>query len=214
MALGINSRGSQVVRLQKELKAAGMAVGRADGVFGKGTLKAVKQYQTRYRLGADGVVGARTWNKLLTDGKNPPGVRGAALVAAAAPRGSQVTGYVSGVPRRIRVASVGSGKVMRADAAAKFNKMKAAARRAGISLNVNSAFRTMAQQRSLYAAYRSGRGNLAARPGYSNHQGGLSADVATGGYGSRTYKWLARNARAHGFVNDVRGEPWHWTFRG
>ena len=213
MALRINSRGSQVVRLQKELKAAGMAVGRADGVFGKGTLKAVKQYQTRYRLGADGVVGPKTWNKLLTDGKNPPGVKKAAPVASA-PRGSLVTGYVNGSARKIRVASVGGGKVMRADAAAKFNKMKAAARRAGISLNVNSAFRTMAQQRSLYAAYRAGRGNLAARPGYSNHQGGLSADVATGGYGSRTYKWMARNARAYGFVNDVRGEPWHWTFRG
>ena len=190
-----------------------MAVGRADGVFGKGTLKAVKQYQTRYRLGADGVVGAKTWNKLLTDGKNPPGVKKAAP-APAAPRGSQVTGYVNGSPRKIRVSSVGNGKVMRADAAAKLNKMKAAARRAGVSLSVVSGFRTMAQQRSLYAAYKAGRGNLAARPGYSNHQGGTAADLNTGGYSSRSYKWLARNARAYGFVNDVRGEPWHWTFRG
>lgn len=216
MPLRINSRGSQVVQLQKELKAAGMAVGRADGVFGKNTQKAVKQYQARYRLGVDGVVGPKTWNKLLTDGMVPPGAtatRGAAP-AAAAPRGSQVTGYVNGAPRKIRVAPIGNGKVMRADAAAQFNKMKAAARRAGIPLNVVSGFRTMAQQRSLYAAYKAGRGNLAARPGFSNHQGGLSADVTTGGYGSRTFKWLARNARAYGFVNDVRGEPWHWTFRG
>jgi LAS superfamily LD-carboxypeptidase LdcB len=73
----------------------------------------------------------------------------------------------------------------------------------------------MAQQRSLYAAYLAGRGNLAARPGYSNHQGGLSVDVATNSsYSSASYRWLARNARNYGFVNDVRGEPWHWTYRG
>ncbi len=92
--------------------------------------------------------------------------------------------------------------------------MKAAARRAGVSLSVVSGFRTMAQQKALYAAYKAGRGNLAARPGYSNHQGGLSADISTGSYSSRTYRWLAANARRYGFVNDVRGEPWHWTYRG
>ena len=78
-----------------------------------------------------------------------------------------------------------------------------------------SGFRTMAQQKALYAAYRAGRGNLAARPGYSNHQGGTSVDVSTrGSYSSPAYKWLARHGRQYGFVNDVRGEPWHWTYRG
>jgi hypothetical protein len=33
-----------------------------------------------------------------------------------------------------------------------------------------------------------------------------------GSYSSAAYKWLARHGRAYGFVNDVRGEPWHWTF--
>ena len=39
-------------------------------------------------------------------------------------------------------------------------------------------------------------------------------DVSTqAGYSSSAYKWLARNGRQYGFVNDVRGEPWHRTFR-
>lgn len=36
-----------------------------DGIFGKDTLKAVKQFQTIYGLEVDGEVGKNTWNKLL-----------------------------------------------------------------------------------------------------------------------------------------------------
>ncbi len=212
MTLRINSRGSQVVQLQRELKAAGFNPGSIDGAFGKNTLSAVKGYQRRYGLSVDGVVGPRTWNKLLTDGKKPSGTT--AVGRPSTPGGKTVTGYVNGRARSIKIAPVGNGKYLRTDAAASFNKMKAAARRAGVSLGVVSGFRTMAQQKALYAAYKAGRGNLAARPGYSNHQGGLSADLNTGGYSSRTYRWLAANARRYGFVNDVRGEPWHWTYRG
>ena len=213
MTLRLNSRGPQVARLQAELKAAGLAPGPIDGVFGRGTLKAVQQFQARYRLGVDGMVGPKTWNKLLSDGKSPGKTTKAAPVASA-PRGTLVSGYVRGVPKKIRVAPIGNGKQLRADAALKFNQMKAAARRAGVTLTPVSGFRTMAQQKALYAAYKAGRGNLAARPGYSNHQGGLSTDISTGGYSSKTYKWLAAHGRQYGFVNDVRGEPWHWTFRG
>lgn len=214
MTVRLNSRGSEVLRLQRELRAAGISPGPLDGIFGRGTQRAVRTYQARYRLSVDGVVGPRTWSKLLNDGHRPSGASAARPVSKA-PRGQVVTGYVNGRPRSIRVASVGNGKLMRADAAARFNQMKAAARRAGVTLTAVSGFRTMAQQRALYAAYRAGHGNLAARPGYSNHQGGTSVDVATGGsYSSAAYRWLARHGRAYGFVNDVRGEPWHWTFRG
>jgi|APLak6261678615_1056124.scaffolds.fasta_scaffold05450_1 peptidoglycan hydrolase-like protein with peptidoglycan-binding domain len=214
MTLRINSRGSQVAKLQAELKAAGISPGAIDGAFGRGTLAAVKKYQAKHHLRADGVVGPKTWHALLTDGKKPGSTGRTTAPAPAAPRGSLVNGYVNGVPRKIRIAPIGNGKQMRADAAARYNQMKAAARRVGISLTPVSGFRTMAQQRALYAAYRAGRGNLAARPGYSNHQGGLSVDIKTGSYSSATYKWLARHGRQYGFVNDVRGEPWHWTFRG
>jgi peptidoglycan hydrolase-like protein with peptidoglycan-binding domain len=213
MFLSIRSRGSQVVRLQRELKAAGFNPGPVDGIFGPNTLRAVRAYQSRHGLTVDGIVGPRTWHKLLTDGR-VPGRATSVRAPSAAPRGQLVLGYVNGVPRSIRVSSIGNGKYLRTDAAARFNAMKAAARRVGITLTPVSGFRTMAQQRALYAAYLAGRGNLAARPGYSNHQSGLSVDISVGGYGSAAYRWLARHARAYGFVNDVRGEPWHWTYRG
>lgn len=214
MTLRLNSRGPQVIKLQQELKAAGISPGKIDGIFGRGTLAAVKKFQAKNRLQVDGMAGPRTMHALLTDGKVPGRTSTTAAKPAAAPRGSPTTGYVNGVPRRFNVSAIGNGKVLRSDAAAKFNQMKAAARRAGVTLSPVSGFRTMAQQRSLYAAYKAGRGNLAARPGYSNHQGGISVDVATNAsYRSASYKWLARNARQYGFVNDVRGEPWHWTYK-
>jgi peptidoglycan hydrolase-like protein with peptidoglycan-binding domain len=207
MTVRLGSRGAEVRNLQAELRAAGVLSGKVDGVFGKQTLAAVKKFQARHRLAQDGIVGPRTWKSLRTDGKAP------ASNVSKTPVGTLTTGYVNGRPRKFRVASIGNGKKLRTDAAAQFNKMKAAARRVGINLSPVSGFRTMAEQKRLYALYKAGRGNLAARPGYSNHQGGVSVDISTGGYSSRTYKWLARNARQYGFVNDVRGEPWHWTYK-
>lgn len=208
MTLRVNSRGAQVSQLQRQLKAAGFNPGPVDGIFGQGTLKAVKAYQKSKGLAVDGIVGPQTQGKLLGTSA-PPKVSG-----TTAPGGKTVTGYVNGRAKQITVAPVGNGKYLRTDAAAAYNRMKAAAKRAGVDLTIVSGFRTNAQQKSLYAAYKAGRGNLAAPPGYSNHQGGLSADISVGTRASKAYKWLAQNARAYGFVNDVRSEPWHWTYRG
>jgi peptidoglycan hydrolase-like protein with peptidoglycan-binding domain len=51
-------RGRSVERLQH-----GLHIG-ADGVFGRGTVRAVKRFQRRHGLHADGVVGAGTWRML------------------------------------------------------------------------------------------------------------------------------------------------------
>jgi hypothetical protein len=51
-------RGRSVQRLQH-----GLHIG-ADGVFGRGTVRAVKRFQRRHGLHADGVVGAATWRAL------------------------------------------------------------------------------------------------------------------------------------------------------
>jgi hypothetical protein len=51
--------GSDVIKLQEKLKAAGIDVG-IDGEFGPGTDKAVKEFQQKQSLTADGVVGAKT----------------------------------------------------------------------------------------------------------------------------------------------------------
>src|SRR4051795_660416 len=51
-------RGRSVVRLQHALHIG------ADGVFGRGTVHAVKRFQRRHGLHADGVVGAGTWRMI------------------------------------------------------------------------------------------------------------------------------------------------------
>ncbi len=126
--------------------------------------------------------------------------QGAAPSTPPSSGGRVVTGYVHGVARQITLASIPGGKQMRSDAAAAFNRMHAAASRAGINLPVVSAFRTMEQQRDLYRKYLNGTGNLAAKPGYSNHQGGIAVDVTVGSTSTSTYKWLATHASRFGFA--------------
>ena len=58
MLLKIGSRGQQVKDLQEFLGAD------ADGIFGKGTEAAVKEWQTANGLDADGLVGPATWDAM------------------------------------------------------------------------------------------------------------------------------------------------------
>lgn len=62
------SNGPSVQSLQMLLIAKGFSCGDygADGDFGLGTDKAVRDFQSTYNLGVDGVVGACTWEALLT----------------------------------------------------------------------------------------------------------------------------------------------------
>src|SRR4051812_24380536 len=74
--LRFGARGSSVVDLQNKLRAAGFNPGPSDGVFGNGTLNAVKAFQRARGLTADGVVGPNTWSKLTvapasTSGSGP-----------------------------------------------------------------------------------------------------------------------------------------------
>ncbi len=122
--------------------------------------------------------------------------------------------YINGRRTSIETKSIGGGRQLRSDAADAFNRMRDAARRDGVNLNVVSAFRTMESQRSLYRAWQNGTGNLAAAPGYSNHQGGTALDIQTNrSRNSAAYRWLAQNGAQFGFANTVRSEPWHWEFR-
>lgn len=60
-------KGADVKTLQAALIAYGFSCGAAgaDGDFGTGTESALKKFQTRYGLGADGIAGRGTWGKLL-----------------------------------------------------------------------------------------------------------------------------------------------------
>lgn len=64
--LRINSTGTQVKVLQWLLNdTTDYTVGRVDGIFGTKTLTAVRQYQEANGLTVDGIVGKKTWKKLL-----------------------------------------------------------------------------------------------------------------------------------------------------
>lgn len=61
------SKGAQTKALQAILKGYGYNIGSAgvDGDFGSGTEKAVLAYQSAHALSADGIVGEKTWTRLL-----------------------------------------------------------------------------------------------------------------------------------------------------
>jgi N-acetylmuramoyl-L-alanine amidase len=51
--------------LQKKLTSLGFSAGRADGIFGIKTGNAVRSFQIKQKISADGIVGKQTWSKLF-----------------------------------------------------------------------------------------------------------------------------------------------------
>ena len=93
-------------------------------------------------------------------------------------------------------------------------KLKNAAAAKNLDLGIESGFRTFQRQKELHDLHLQGRGNLAARPGSSNHQHGQAFDLNTRGYdGDPMYDWLKKNAPKHGFIRTVNREHWHWEYR-
>ena len=82
-----------------------------------------------------------------------------------------------------------------------FEQMRAAAARDGVNIRINSGFRSNSEQADLYRRYQNGTGNLAARPGYSNHQNGRALDLNTSD--SRVLNWLNQNGSHFGFARTV-----------
>lgn len=64
-------QGYDVEQLQKDLTWLGYDTGGIDGIFGPGTLSAVKRFQSQNGLAADGVVGKQTANALIYQVSNP-----------------------------------------------------------------------------------------------------------------------------------------------
>ena len=62
--LKTGSRGSDVKKMQTALKEKGYYSGKLDGIFGKGTLSAVKAFQKDNGLKTDGIAGPQTLGKL------------------------------------------------------------------------------------------------------------------------------------------------------
>ena len=127
---------------------------------------------------------------------------------------STATGYTSGNAFTITVVHV-DGKPMQLDTANAYWVMATAAKKDGIALQVVSGFRTMAEQQYLYGCYvncNCNGCNLAAKPGYSNHQSGHAVDLNTSSSG--VYSWLSAHADEYGFKRTVPSEIWHWEYWG
>ena len=121
------------------------------------------------------------------------------------------TGYDHGAKKTIELVRIGGAEV-EASTARAFRTMARAAAKAGIDLSIRSGFRSMELQKELYREYQHGWGNLAARPGFSNHQSGRALDIYITDY--RVYEWLTKHAAKFGFKRTVRREAWHWEFTG
>jgi LAS superfamily LD-carboxypeptidase LdcB len=72
-------------------------------------------------------------------------------------------------------------------------------------------YRTLADQQYLYDLYRSGRGNLVAEPGQSNHGEGLAVDFTRQGR-----QIVDEIGAAYGWSkawSDAPTEPWHVVYK-
>lgn len=104
---------------------------------------------------------------------------------------------------------------------ANVDKMITAAKVAGLNLT-GGGFRTMAEQKALYAS-NCGNGTRkcsppTASPGHSNHQMGLAIDINCNGslietHSNKCFIWLSSNAAFYGLKN-LPSEPWHWSING
>ena len=125
------------------------------------------------------------------------------------------TGYDRGRSFPIEVIEV-DGKPVERDTANAFVNLRRAAARDGVSIHIVSGFRTYDEQHYLYytcyRACRCNHCNLAAPPGYSNHNSGYALDLNTEGPG--VLGWLNRNASRFGFRRTVPSEDWHWEYEG
>mgnify|MGYP000864726352 CR=1 FL=1 len=123
------------------------------------------------------------------------------------------------------------GYPMRKEAASQMLAMMQAAADASAAFDLSSAYRSYDNQRITYNYWVSVNGSSAAadtvsaRPGYSEHQTGLAADLKAGGctlecFGTTTqYQWLKMNAATYGYIErypagqssttGYNPEPWH-----
>ncbi len=129
-----------------------------------------------------------------------------------------------------------NGYLLRAEAATQMTAMMNAAAAAGAGFDLSSAYRSYSDQAATYNHWVAVNGSQAAadtvsaRPGYSEHQTGLAADMKVGGCalecfrGTMAYTWLQANAHSYGFIEryppgltSITGyspEAWHWRYVG
>jgi len=145
----------------------------------------------------------------LETGRKPAKIEASAVAEAAAPAAAAGPGSMPAM------ASGGgysgplvyrNGEGMRPDVAAAFDRMAAAAADAGLTLIVNSGFRSDAEQAALFAAHPDPR--WVAPPGHSLHRCATELDLGP----ESAYGWLAANASRFGFLQRYPWEAWHYGY--
>ncbi len=142
----------------------------------------------------------------LEVGGEPAKVEASAVAEAGAPASAPRSGATASGGGYSGPLVMRQGHGMRPDVAAAFDRMSAAAARAGIALIVNSAFRSDAEQAALFAAHPDP--TWVAPPGHSLHRCATELDLGP----ESAYAWLAANAAGFGFVQRYSWEPWHYGF--
>jgi|GEM_PF-289434 len=133
------------------------------------------------------------------------------------------------------IANIGFDLYLREEAYNALVRMDADAYEQGVELYVTSAYRSATRQDELWNGYADSDGaevadTYSARPGFSDHQTGLTVDFHKDGYALEDYEnfaeanWLAENAYKYGFIirypegkENVTGyvyESWHYRYVG
>ncbi|MDA8371077.1 MAG: M15 family metallopeptidase [Nocardiopsaceae bacterium] len=138
---------------------------------------------------------------------------------------SRADGFENGqIPTDVLCELHQPGHYLRADAAVDFLLLNEAYQEdLGKEICVTDAYRPLADQQRLWEAYQNGTGNLAARPGTSNHGLGLAVDLCGGinNFGTSEHEWMRENSQRFGWIHPhwaQQGQPgeeaWHWEYKG
>ncbi|HEY7273078.1 MAG TPA: M15 family metallopeptidase [Actinoplanes sp.] len=105
----------------------------------------------------------------------------------------------------------GTGHKLWAPAAESLNRLRADAKRDGVTIGITDSYRSydeqvsLAQRKGLYS-----QGGLAAKPGTSEHGWGMAADLDLN---AKALSWMRANAARYGFEDNVPRESWHWAYK-
>lgn len=120
--------------------------------------------------------------------------------------------YPNGELPESALTEIGDGYRLTPDAAEAFASLRAAADEAGVTMSVNSAYRSYADQVEMVEAYGLlANGGRAAEPGTSEHGWGTAVDLTLDG---SALVWIRENAGTYGFAETIPDEPWHWNYVG
>lgn len=129
----------------------------------------------------------------------------------------------------------GTDPKLRKEAYQQYIAMYNAAKKDGQDIIIESSYRSYKYQENLYNSYINALGQtetdaIAARPGFSEHQTGLTVDVTTYGANNDTFEstdefaWLQENAHKYGYIlrypkgkeyiTGYNYESWHYRYIG